>query len=49
MTGLLWLAVLLFIVWIVVKFVFGMIGFVFHLLWIIAIILLVVWLVKKFL
>jgi hypothetical protein len=47
MTALLWIAVLLFVLWIVVKFVLALTGLVFHLLWIIAIVLFLIWLAKK--
>ena len=47
MNALLWLAIVLFIIWIVVKFVFALAGAFFHILWIAAIVLLIIWLVRK--
>lgn len=47
MNGLIWLAIVLFVVWLLVKFVFVLTGAFFHILWIIAVVLLIVWLVKK--
>ncbi len=48
MNALVWLAIVLFIIWILVKFVFVITGAFFHILWIAAIVLLMIWLVRKF-
>lgn len=48
MNALIWLAIVLFIIWILVKFVFVLTGAFFHILWIVAIVLLIIWLVRKF-
>lgn len=47
MNALIWLAVVLFVIWLLVKFVFVLTGMFFHLLWIAAVVLLVIWLVQK--
>ena len=47
--SLIWLAVVLFIIWIVVRVVFAITSFVFHLIWVVALILLIVWLARRFL
>ena len=49
MNSLIWLALVLFIIWLVVRVVFAVTGFVFHILWVVAVILLIVWLVRRFL
>lgn len=48
MSYLLSLAVLLLILWIILKVALALTGVFLHLLWIIAVILAVVWLVRKF-
>lgn len=48
MNALIWLAIILFVAWILVKFVFVLAGAFFHILWIAAIVLLIIWLVQKF-
>ena len=47
--SLIWIALVLFVLWIVVRVVFAITSFVFHLLWVVALILLIVWLVRRFL
>ncbi len=47
MNALIWLAIALFVIWILVKFVLVLTGVFFHILWIAAIVLLIVWLVQK--
>ena len=47
--SLIWLALVLFIIWLVVRVVFAVTGFVFHILWVVAVILFIVWLVRRFL
>ena len=49
MNSLIWLAVALFIIWIVVRVVFAITSFVFHIIWVVALILLIVWLIRRFL
>ena len=48
MNSLVWIALVLFALWIVVRVVFAITSFVFHLIWVIAVILLIVWLVRRF-
>jgi hypothetical protein len=47
MDKLLWIAVVLIVLWIVAALTKAVVGFVLHLLWIVALILLAVWVVKK--
>lgn len=47
MNALIWLAVVLVVIWLLVKFVFVLTGMLFHLLWIAAIVLFMIWLVRK--
>ena len=47
--SLIWIALVLFVLWIVVRVVFAITSFVFHLIWVVALILLIVWLVRRFL
>ena len=47
--SLIWIALVLFVLWIVVRVVFAITGFIFHLIWVAALILLIVWLVRRFL
>ena len=49
MNSLIWIALVLFIIWIVVRVVFAITSFVFHLIWVVALILLIVWLIRRFL
>ena len=49
MNSLIWIALVLFVLWIVVRVVFAITSFVFHLIWVVALILLIVWLVRRFL
>ncbi|MGZ4966986.1 MAG: lmo0937 family membrane protein [Chthoniobacterales bacterium] len=43
----LWIAILLFVIWIVVRFALALTGALLHLIWIIAIICLIVWVVRR--
>ncbi len=47
MNSLLWLAIVLIIIWIVVRLILAVTSFALHLLWIVGVILLIVWVVKK--
>lgn len=49
MTSIIWIAVVLFVIWLVIRLVFAITSAALHILWIIGVILLVVWLMKKFL
>ncbi len=49
MNSLIWIAVVLFVIWLLVRLVFAITSAALHILWIIGLILLVVWLAKKFL
>ena len=47
--SLIWIALVLFVLWIVVRVVFAITSVVFHIIWVVALILLIVWLVRRFL
>ena len=47
--SLIWFALVLLVIWIVVRVVFAISSAVLHLVWVVALILLIVWLVRRFL
>lgn len=49
MNSLIWLALVLFVIWIVVRVVFAITSALLHLVWVVAAVLLIVWLVRRFL
>ena len=49
LNSLIWIALVLFVLWIVVRVVFAITSFVFHIIWVVALILLIIWLVRRFL
>ena len=49
MNSLIWIALVLFVIWLVVRVVFAITSFVFHIIWVVALILLIIWLVRRFL
>lgn len=49
MNSLIWFALVLLVIWIVVRVVFAISSAVLHLVWVVALILLIVWLVRRFL
>ncbi len=48
MNSLIWLAVVLIIAWIVLKFFLAITSVVLHVVWVLALIFLAIWLFKKF-
>lgn len=47
LNSLIWIALALFVLWLVIRLVFAVTGLIFHVLWIIAVVLLVIWLVRR--
>ena len=47
MNSIIWIAVALFVLWLLVRLVFAITSVALHLLWIIGVILVVIWLAKK--
>jgi flagellar biogenesis protein FliO len=48
MNTILWLAAVLFVIWLAAKLIFAVTGFFLNLLWIAALVLIAFWLFKKF-